>query len=243
MQASIRTNSELSLWALVPVKGLGDAKQRLDTTLGPDRRGITLAMLNDVLVAVADSNRIEQVAVVTADAEVASVASGLGALVVDEIKGGGMNTAIRLGIEQIHQLSGRHVVILPADIPLATGVELDRLMLQLQAEQLAGGNSVVGITASADGRGTNLLCVETSRDFETCYGPNSYSLHLERALQSSCRSVVLDSSALSLDIDSRADLQRFIQTCLAEPRFQATETWKFLRVTDLLGSFGKVEGG
>ena len=154
-----------------------------------------------------------------------------------------MNAAIKLAIEQIHQLGGSHVVVLPADIPLATGEELDRLMQLQEVEQRAGGNGVIGITPSADGRGTNLLCLETGSDFETCYGPSSYSLHLERALQSSRRPVTLESSALSLDIDSPADLQTFIQTCLAEPRFQATQTWKFLQAAGLLESFGKTGGG
>ena len=239
----IQTGRKASRWALVPVKVLGDAKQRLDAALGADRRGITLAMLNDVLRAVAAGSRVEQIAVVTADPDVASVAVGYGAVVIDEIEALGMNAAIKLGVEQVRQLSGREVVVLPADIPLLTGAELDRLMQLLEAEQGAGGNSVVGITASADSRGTNLLCLETDRDFATCYGPNSYSLHLEKALQSGCRPVTLQSSAVSLDVDNHADLDAFIQTCLAKPHFQATQTWKFLQATGLLGSFGKVEGG
>lgn len=243
IQPSNGTDSQPSLFALVPVKVLGEAKQRLNVALGPDRRGLILAMLEDVLCALADSSRIEQTAVVTADADVAGAAARLGVLVIDEIESRGMNAAIKLAIEQIHRLGGSRVVVLPADIPLATGEELDRLMQLQEAEEGAGGNGVIGITPSADGRGTNLLCLETSSDFETCYGLSSYSLHLERALQSSRRPVTLASTALSLDIDSPADLQAFIQTCLAEPSFQATQTWKFLQAAGLLESFGKTEGG
>lgn len=243
IQPSHGTDSQLSLFALVPVKVLREAKQRLNIILGPDRRDLTLAMLEDVLFALADSNRIERIAVVTADADVASAAAHLGVLVIDEIEPRGMDAAIKLAIEQIHELGGSHAVVLPADIPLATGEELDRLMRLQEAEQRAGGNGVIGITPSADGRGTNLLCLEANSDFETCYGPSSYTLHLERALQNSRRPVTLESPALSLDIDSPADLQTFIRTCLAEPRFQATETWKFLQAAGLLESFGKTEGG
>ena len=71
------TDSQPSLFALVPVKVLGEAKQRLNVALGPDRRGLTLAMLKDVLSALADSSRIEQIAVVTADADVARAAAAL----------------------------------------------------------------------------------------------------------------------------------------------------------------------
>lgn len=243
MQANTETHSQSALWALVPVKVLGESKQRLNATLGPDRRGITLAMLNDVLHALVDSRRIGEIVVVTADTEVAGVASSLGARVVDEIEPRGMNAAIKLGIEQIQHLNGSHALVLPVDIPLATGEELDRLMQALEVEQRAGGNSVIGITPSADGRGTNLLCLETSAGISTCYGLNSYSLHLEKALQTGCRPVTLESSALSLDIDSRVDLQTFIQTCLAQPCYQATDTWKFLQTTGLLESLGKAEGG
>lgn len=242
MQTNNETSGERSRCAVIPVKVLGEAKQRLNTTLGADRRTITLAMLRDVLCAVAASQRIARVAVVTADVEVARVARDLGARVIDEHEPRGMNGAIKLGMKHVQQVGGGYAVILPADIPLATGAELDRLLQLHETEQRNGGNSVIGITPSADGRGTNLLCLDTNRDFQICYGPNSYSLHLERALQSNCRSMTLDSLPLSLDIDNRADLQLFIQTCLAESHFRATATWKFLRTTGLLETLRAKEG-
>ena len=243
IQPSNGMDSQLLLFALIPVKVLGEAKQRLSITLGPDRRGLMLAMLEDVLFAMADSSRIDQIAVVTADAEVASAAARFGALVIDEIEPRGMNAAISLALEQIQQHGGSHAVVLPADIPLVTGEELDRLMQLQEAAQNTGGNGLIGITPSADGRGTNLLCLETGSHFETRYGLGSYSLHLEGALQSGRRPVTLESSAVSLDIDSPPDLQTFIQTCRTQPRFQATQTWRFLRETGLLDSFGQAGGG
>ena len=57
LQANDEPDSKLSLWAVVPVKVLDESKRRLNATLGSDRRGITLAMLKDVLSALADSRR------------------------------------------------------------------------------------------------------------------------------------------------------------------------------------------
>lgn len=243
MQSNDEIFAECSYWAVIPVKVLGEAKQRLNATLGADRRGITLAMLTDVLSAVTESEKIARVAVVTADVEVAALATELGAGVIDEHEPRAMNSAIEQGVDHVRQSGGSRVVILPADLPLATGAELDRLMQLYENEQRSGGNSVIGITPSADGRGTNLLCLDANGEFQIGYGPGSFALHVERALQSNCRSMTLESSALSLDIDNRADLQLFIRTCLTDPRFKRTKTWKFLRAAGLLETLRSNENG
>ena len=231
------------LWALVPVKVLAGAKRRLKPCLGPDRVGFTLAMFEDVLNALAHSNKMTHAAVVTADSRVADIAANRGLRVIDEIESKGMNAAIDLGIDAIRRMGGHRVVILPADIPLVTGREIDRLLHALEVEQTAGGNSVIGLGPSANGRGTNFLYLDTGREFQTRYGRNSYRLHREGALESQHRPITLHSRNLSIDIDRERDLQEFISLCLLNPRHQDTESWKFLRKKGLINQAGQPARG
>jgi len=123
------------LWALVPVKSLRWTKQRLKTCLGSARAGLTIATLKDVLGALASSREIAQIAVVTADPRVADIAVARGALVIDEGEPRGMNEAIELGINTIKGIGGQRVAIIPADIPLLTGTEIDRVMVELPRQK------------------------------------------------------------------------------------------------------------
>ena len=231
------------LWALVPVKALAGAKQRLKSCLGPDRAGFTIAMFEDVLNALADSREVAHTAVVTADSRMADIAASRGVRVIEEIESRGMNAAIELGIDAIRRMGGHRVVILPADIPLVTGSEIDGLLHALEVEQLAGGNSVIGLSASADGRGTNFLCLGTNRKFQTRYGRNSYRLHREGALESQYRPVALHSRTVSIDIDRERDLDELISFCRLNPRHQDTESWKFLRKKGLINDAGEPARG
>ena len=76
---------ETAVWAVVPVKVLSDAKQRLHDCLGDKREEFTLAMLEDVLDALAQSRLVGQVACVTADRRVAALAIGHGAMVFTDL--------------------------------------------------------------------------------------------------------------------------------------------------------------
>ena len=59
------SGQDKGLWALVPVKALGRAKQRLKNCMGEDRAGLTVAMLKDVLAALSESKEISHIVVVT----------------------------------------------------------------------------------------------------------------------------------------------------------------------------------
>lgn len=217
------------LWALVPVKALEDAKQRLKNCLGADREGFTVAMLKDVLAALSASKAIAHIAVVTGDPRVAAIAERGSLVVVDEVASNGLNAALDLGRESIRQMGGNRIVIVPADIPLITGCETDRSLFELQFQRQARGVEVTGIGPSKDRGGTNFLCIETGRPFPLMFGPDSYRRHQECAIEHGSQPVVLHSPTISLDIDEDEDLDDFITFCLSNPEYQKTGTWQFLQ--------------
>lgn len=221
--------TEAAVWAVVPVKVLSSAKQRLQACLGDRREGFTIAMLKDVLVALTDSRRVGQVVCVTADTRVATASAHHAVLLVDEGQPRGMNRAIRLGIETARSHGAQRVVVLPADLPLATGREIDRLLLALEHQAVRGGPPIIGLGAAADGRGTNFLSLESGIPFETRFGTDSFRQHQVAAKKEGIRTVLLASAALSFDIDCEKDLQDLISYCSRHREYQCTNSWHYLR--------------
>ena len=216
------------LWALVPVKPLGRAQPRLPGCLGADREGFAVAMLKDVLAALADSNEVTQVVVVTNDPRVAAIVGKWDMLVVDEKGSKGMNAAIEQGVKAIRNMGGQRIVILPADIPLLTGTEVDRVAHDFELQAQEEGNDVIGINPSTYRGGTNCLILNTQQLFTFHYGQDSFKLHRDNAEIYRLKPISLYSSTISMDIDVEQDLDALISFCRRKPEFKETETWKFL---------------
>jgi 2-phospho-L-lactate guanylyltransferase (CobY/MobA/RfbA family) len=121
------------------------------------------------------------------------------------------------------------MVIVPADIPLMTGCETDRVVAELRIQRKALRVGITGIVPSKDRGGTNFLCIETGQPFPLLYGPDSYRRHRDCAIEHGSQPVSLDSLPISLDMDEEKDLDEFISFCISNPEFQETETWKFLQ--------------
>ena len=223
------TEPDDGLWALVPMKALEDAKQRLKDHLGADRKGFTVAMLRDVLAALNQSRKISHLAVVTADPQVAVIAKRGGVLVVDEVEPKGMNKALEVGLETIREMGGQRIAIIPADIPLITGLEADRLVHELQVQRRAREVELTGIGPSKNLGGTNFLYMEASNLLPLMFGPDSYRRHMTCALEHGSQPVSLHSPAISLDIDEYKDLKDFITVCLSNSEHQKTRSWQFLK--------------
>lgn len=227
--ASTQDPVDEHLWALVPVKGLMAAKQRLQRYLGPKREDFALAMLNDVLDALDASKAVSGIAIVTADPRVAELARHRGLLLVEEHGNCDMNAAIALGVEAIRQNGGRRLVIIHSDIPLLTGTELDRLAGIFLARAVSGAGEMIGISPSTDRRGTNCLFLDAQLPFEFCYGPDSFALHCAHADSRQTQVVTLDSLTISMDIDEPQDVEKLLEYYRQHEEFQHTQTWKFLR--------------
>jgi 2-phospho-L-lactate/phosphoenolpyruvate guanylyltransferase len=188
-------------YAIVPVKALALAKRRLAPVL-PDevRRRLVLAMLEDVLTAIAGVREIEGVVVVTPDAGAARVAADRGATILPEPAGGGLNAAVESAIAYAMSRGLPRVVVLPADIPLATPQEL--------ASLIASRPSTPGVTLapSHDGNGTNALLLAPPDDIAPCYGPGSYLQHMSQAMARHIDVNVLHLAGVGRDIDEPRDL-------------------------------------
>jgi 2-phospho-L-lactate/phosphoenolpyruvate guanylyltransferase len=118
-----------STWAVVPVKALNDAKQRLAAVLPLEaRRRLMLTTLEDVLAALRPVEAITSVLVVTPDAEAAEVARRHAALVLREPRAAGHSAAASAGFAEARAHGATRALTIPADAPLVTPDELRALL-------------------------------------------------------------------------------------------------------------------
>lgn len=153
------------LRAVVPFKRLDRAKSRLAL---PDveRRELALAMAYDTLAAVSGCAAVDEVVVVTDEAEYAAHARTLGAVVLPDV--GALNAGLRAAAT-----GGVLVLALLADLPALTPQQLGRF-LGVAAPLAAAGTPC--FVADESGLGTTAYVAERA-GFDPMFGPDSAARH------------------------------------------------------------------
>lgn len=180
---------------LIPVKRLGEAKQRLSGHFTSEQRvTLGLAMLADILAETRDwRNRF----IVTADDQAAEVGRALGCHIIEEHEGG-LNLALSQGTEHAGTMGVRRLLTLPADVPAVSRTDL-RKLFSYEEE--------VVIAPSLDG-GTTALLRTPPGVMETAFGPGSAQAHLQAARRAGLTARKVKFASLVLDVDTFRDLQR-----------------------------------
>lgn len=160
-------------WTLVvPVKALARAKSRLsDTADDGVRPGLALAFAQDTVSAALACAAVADVAVVTDDARAGRELAALGAEVVPDEPGGGLNAALAHGAAAVRAARPESpVAALNADLPALRPVELARVLA-------AATQFPRAFLADAAGIGTTLLAVAPGRELAPAFGPDSRARH------------------------------------------------------------------
>lgn len=210
-------NARAAAWAIVPVKSLGQAKQRLAGVLPPAaRRRLMLAMLQDVLATLAQVEGLGPVLVVTPDAEAVDLARARGARVLLEERARGHSAAAMAGFAHARANGAAQAVTLPADAPCMTPVEVRSL---LDAAGPAAGPHVVLVPAH-DRDGTNAVLAAPPDVLPVSFGPGSFARHLALAEAQGldCRTVEL--AGLGRDIDDPRDLDMLVAARRSDPNYE-----------------------
>jgi 2-phospho-L-lactate guanylyltransferase len=187
------------MWAVVPLKSPEAAKSRLHGVLAPaQRRALFFAMARRVIRGLLESPSLQQVAVVTASAEVAAFARTLGASVLQESHEAGTAAACRAAVAAA---AGRtdSLLMVSGDLPLACPAALEPLI------RLAGRSPLVAIVADRRRVGTNALLCAPADAIPICFGSDSFRRHVA-ACGAGVALEIVESDALSLDIDDAQDL-------------------------------------
>jgi 2-phospho-L-lactate guanylyltransferase len=186
---------------LVPVKNLGNAKQRLAAVLDPGERfALAEAMLHDVLSTLARCSRRDEVALVTSDRRAVQMAAALRFHVIKDAANHGESEAIAMATRVCVKRGPPYTLVLPGDIPLITVDEVEAILA-------AAPDSFGAVLApSASGRGSNAVLRRPADLFPLRFGNDSFQPHLAAARATGQPVTVLQLPGIGLDVDDPADL-------------------------------------
>jgi len=185
---------------LVPVKNLGNAKQRLSSVLDPDaRQELAQAMCADVLDTLAHWRGRPAVTVVTSDPFAGNLATRFGFDVVADDANPGETGAIEMATVLCRDRGVEFTLVIPADIPLIESFELQKIV------DAAPQRGVV-LVPDAAGRGTNAALRAPADLFPLRFGNDSFLPHRTAAEATGLPCVVLELAGIALDVDRAEDL-------------------------------------
>ncbi|KQT01049.1 2-phospho-L-lactate guanylyltransferase [Cellulomonas sp. Leaf395] len=179
---------------VVPVKPAADGKTRLAGVLSATgRERLVRAMALDTIAAAVATPGVVRVVVVTADATLRTLLEGSVDL-VDE-PGGGLNGAVRAGIDRAASDTDG-VAILLGDLPALRPDDLEDALSMASAHERA-------FVADADATGTTLLTALPGVTLDPRFGPGSAAAH---ELGGHVRLAVVATSTVRRDVDVPHDL-------------------------------------
>ncbi len=197
--------------AVLPVKRLYAAKQRLAAGLGGEqRRTLAEAMVADVLEAIGVARTIERTILVSGDPIAQELAAAAGAEVVPDPEDAGHVEAALAGIARAEVEGAGCVVLLPGDCPLLDPRELDRLLTGLPERY-------VGIVPDRHGTGTNALALRPPGAIVPAFGEGSCARHVAAARAAGIAFGVEELGSLGLDLDTPADVVALTRELEARP--------------------------
>lgn len=188
-------------WTVVPQRSLNEGKSRLASVLQPsERRRLNELLLRRVLAAAREAaGGLDRCVLVTQDDGSASIAAREGAWGLKESGPIGLNAAIGEGVRFARERGAESVLVIAADIPLATGEAITRLWNTAARFQAT-------IVADKCGTGTNAVVLQACRSFRFLFGRNSLVRHVEESRANGLQSCVVTDALLGFDVDTPEDL-------------------------------------
>ncbi|MCI0386499.1 2-phospho-L-lactate guanylyltransferase [Streptomyces sp. CNQ085] len=186
-------------WSLVvPLKPLALAKSRLAPAAGGRlRSALALAFAQDTVAAALACPAVEEVVIVTDDPHAGAELAALGARIVPDAPGAGLNAALEHGEAAVRaERPGAPVAALNADLPALRPAELARVLEAARTHRRS-------FLADAAGIGTTLLTASAGTALAPAFGDASRLRHL----RSGAAEIVLpDVEGVRRDVDTGEDL-------------------------------------
>jgi 2-phospho-L-lactate guanylyltransferase len=192
------------IWAVVPVKDTAAAKQRLSPAApAAFRQALALAMLEDVLAALAEAPGLAGSWLVTTDPAAMRLAARYGAECIPDGAADGHTGAVTAAGRQLIREGRGGMLTLPGDIPLVTADEIGRLVA---AHRPAPSFT---IAPSHDQQGSNAIILSPPDAVPLRFGDDSYFPHVAAAEACGIRPTIVPLPGIAFDIDNPIDLARF----------------------------------
>lgn len=204
--ANDRQATRHETWAVVPVKEIVLAKQRLANFVPHRlRQELALAMFEDVLEALAATPQLSGIAVVTLDPSATRIALRRGAQVWTDGARDGHTGAVTAAVRRL-AANASTMLTMPGDIPLVSPSDIAKILAAHPS------TSAFTIVPAWDERGSNAIICSPADAVPLRFGPDSFFPHLAAARACGLEPNVIQNRAISLDIDEPAELTRFMSS-------------------------------
>lgn len=191
-------------FALVPVKDLSKAKERLSPILSQsERTDLAHVMLEDVLIALRGSRLLDRILVVTLDENAIKLAESLDIEVIKETKQNGESESVDWASIVCKEMGAESVLVIPGDAPLITPEDVDFIL-----EKEKPLHSVILVPAR-DELGTNAILRKPPDVIPSRFGYDSFKKHIEEARKRNITYEIHKLPRAALDIDEPEDLSLF----------------------------------
>jgi len=190
---------------LVPVKNLGNAKQRLGEAFDQAHRSLLAeAMLRDVLTAASGVTDRLDVFLVTGDSGAQAMAAEFAFGVIEDTRNESETAAIAMATAWCEGRGYDTTVVVPGDIPLITAVELHRVLDAAPAEGAV-------FVSAYDRRGSNCILRRPASLIPLRFGNDSFLPHCEAMKETGKPLIILEMPGIGLDIDNPHELGMLVQ--------------------------------
>ena len=193
------------MWAVLPIKDVTDAKQRLAAVLTPDeRQQLFRTMAADVLRTLTHVRGLDGVMVVTRDPWAMELAQELGARTHVEAVNAGHTAAVTAAATRLRDDGADGMLQVPGDVPLISADEIEQVLAA------HGEAPAMTIVPAHDQRGSNCVACSPPDAVPLRFGNDSFRPHLEVARGLGIEPIILELPGLALDIDTPDDLHALL---------------------------------
>ncbi|MBL6456286.1 2-phospho-L-lactate guanylyltransferase [Belnapia sp. T6] len=215
------------IWAVLPVKELEGAKQRLSPALTPAQRvALMQVMIGEVLAALTAARGLAGVALVTLDPWATDLARRSGARVLNDGARDGHTGSVTAAARRLAAEGASGIITLPGDIPAVTAAEIEAVLAAHSAAP------AFTIAPAHDEQGSNAVLLSPPLAVPLRFGEDSYFPHLAAARAAGIAPRIVPLPGIGMDIDHPADLAAFARL----PEAAGTRTLAFLREGGLIPS-------
>jgi 2-phospho-L-lactate guanylyltransferase len=212
-------------WAILPVKEMAGAKQRLAPLLSPEERiALMQVMLRDVLTALSAAQGLAGIAVVTHDPWAQAVAQQHSARIITEGAREGHTGAVTAAAAALRAEGVAAILTMPGDIPAVKTLEVQALIA------VASASPAFIIAPAHDEQGSNAILMSPPDVIGLRFGEDSYFPHLAAARTAGITPQILRLPGIAMDIDHPADIAHFARI----PEARGTQTLAWLTQNGIL---------
>ncbi|MCZ6502083.1 MAG: 2-phospho-L-lactate guanylyltransferase [Gammaproteobacteria bacterium] len=215
--------------AVIPIKQLENAKQRLASILNTgERNQLFRTMVEDVLTTTEACTLVDEIIVVTSDDVVAELALSFGAEILSEPEHAGLIPAVTKAAGYLADNGIDIMLFLPGDVPLVTPEELE-IVLEGFGRQ---DKPEFMIVPASDLGGSNCIACSPPDCMEFGFGEDSFRRHLGIARKLGIEPSVAKLPGIGLDVDTPDDLVE-LASILVESRIESY-THRYFRESGIL---------